>query len=247
MFTEADWDAFAQVYASAQDHSQLPLARDIVGALDQVSPLAGRTVADVAAGSGRYTGGLAQAAGKVTAIDWSQAMLREAQRRVTAPNVTYRQANWRKLPAQPIAQVVFLSQFPGLAPEDLPHLTALASETVALNCQTLQDDTLLSQAALALGVPLPPVFQADASRIEIARQWLDETGIQAVQKEFDYSIEETVTTTELIRDLGVPVNGSDARALAKTLSGYPDQEQPVQTIIRYHYTLLVWPAHAQPR
>ncbi|MFD1429254.1 class I SAM-dependent methyltransferase [Lacticaseibacillus mingshuiensis] len=247
MFTQADWDAFAKVYASVQDHSQLPLARNIVGALDQVSPLAGRTVADVAAGSGRYTGVLAQTAGQVTAIDWSEAMLREAQRRVTAPNVAYRQANWRKLPARPIAQVVFLSQFPGLVPADLPRLTALASETVALNCQVLQNDTLLTQAALALGVSLPPVLQADASRIEIAQEWLAIRRIQAAQKEFDYSIEETVTTTDLIRDLGVPVSGTEARALAKTLSGYPDQEQPFQTTIRYHYTLLIWPSQTQPR
>lgn len=72
--------------------------RDLAGRLlrDGALPFAGRDVVEIGCGTGRNTEWLAASASTVVALDFSAGMLREAQRRVTAPTVRWVQHDVRE-------------------------------------------------------------------------------------------------------------------------------------------------------
>ncbi|WP_054719140.1 class I SAM-dependent methyltransferase [Lacticaseibacillus manihotivorans] len=81
---ESQWDEFAETYAAIQQESTLPIEQDLVNALAKRYPLANLTVADIAAGSGRYALPLSQHGASVTLYDWSAKMLAQAYSGLTS-------------------------------------------------------------------------------------------------------------------------------------------------------------------
>jgi ubiquinone/menaquinone biosynthesis C-methylase UbiE len=90
---ESQWDEFAETYAAIQQESTLPIEQDLVNALAKRYPLANLTVADIAAGSGRYALPLSQHGASVTLYDWSEKML------VASPTVARATSPAGQLPA----------------------------------------------------------------------------------------------------------------------------------------------------
>lgn len=234
------WNDFAAEYAAVQQESRLPIETAVTAQLQEWLPLATMSVADVAAGSGRYALPLAQAARHVELIDWAPAMLDAASawlagHRVT--NTTTTTADWRTLPAQPRADLIFVSQLPTLTPAQLPALARLAHRAVALNLQTQQRSDLLTRAAAVLQVPTPTPYQADPARAAALLAALPGT---ARVRKFTYQLTDATTVSELLPAFERPFSGRDARALAQAISGQPDPNAVLPLTTQYTFTLIQW-------
>lgn len=237
-----DWDEFAATYAAIQQESTLPIETDVMATLATRYPLSTLTVGELAAGSGRYTLPLAKHAHSVIAYDWSKQMLVEAKRWLTqhhVTNVSYQQANWEQLPATPIADLIFVSQLPTLAASSLPQLTALATQAVAINMQSGQDNLALQQLARHFGWTLPPVYQADPHRVVAYRHQLATQRIPYHQQTFTYQRQTLTTATELMQAFARPFTLSQATEAA-TVLGTDNANTPLTTTITYTFHLLDW-------
>lgn len=239
---EQDWDDFAASYAQIQRESSLPIENDIVATLAARYPLAQLTIAELAAGSGRYTLPLAQHAQRVAAFDWSKNMLIEARRWLDAHaafNVTYHQDDWHTLPAAPLADLVFVSQLPTLTANELPRLESLAAQAVAINTQTAQADAALARVAAALHWPLPPVYQADPARADAYRAALTHAQRPYHEQHFTYRRQQLTTTNELLQAFERPFSAATANAAATTFA-VANAHTPITTTITYTFCLLDW-------
>lgn len=238
---QEQWNEFAATYAAVQRESRLPIEQDIVSALRTRYPLADWRVADVAAGSGRYTLPLARNAKHVTAIDWAQAMLAEAKawlQQHGQTNLTYQQADWQQLTA-PIAELVFVSQLPTLTAAQLPQLAALATQAVAINSQTCWQSKAQVQVAQALTWSLPVAYQADPKRMLSFQQALAASGIAYHQQTFTYHLIEETTPQEVLASFTKPYTATQANLAAQVLGAASPQAR-LQTTTTYAYTLLDW-------
>ncbi|WP_179396217.1 class I SAM-dependent methyltransferase [Lacticaseibacillus absianus] len=238
------WNDFAAAYAEIQQESRLPVERDVVAQLVTWLPLATLSVADVAAGSGRYALPLTAHARRVELIDWAPAMLAEAKAWLTAHRVTdatYTTADWRALPASPRADLIFISQLPSLTPADLPAVSRLARRAVALNVQTVQTDSLLTHLAQVLQVPTPIAYQADPVR---GAALLDALPPTALRQTLTYQLTDAATVTDLLPAFDRPFALHEAQALAQAVSGRPDPNALLPVTMTYTFTLACWPASA---
>jgi malonyl-CoA O-methyltransferase len=84
--TRAGYDRWAEVY-DGEDNPLVLLEERYVGSL--MGDLAGLRVADIGCGTGRHTLRLAAAGAKVTAVDFSEAMLQKARSKAGAEAVTF--------------------------------------------------------------------------------------------------------------------------------------------------------------
>ncbi|WP_390410162.1 class I SAM-dependent methyltransferase [Lacticaseibacillus jixiensis] len=239
---QAEWNEFAATYAAIQRESQLPIEQDVVAALATRYPLADWRVADVAAGSGRYTLPLAQRAKQVVAIDWAQAMLDEARTWLNQheqSNVTYQQGDWHDR-VSPIAELVFVSQLPTLTADELPQLAGLATRAVAINSQIKWRSTAQSKVAKALSWALPTAYQADPQRVQNFQHALTISKHAYHQQTFTYTLLEETTPQEVLASFERPYTLTQANTTAQVL-GAADAQAVIQTTTTYAYTLLDWP------
>ncbi|WP_125706405.1 class I SAM-dependent methyltransferase [Lacticaseibacillus daqingensis] len=232
------WDDFAPTYAAVQRESRLPIEQDVTAALAARWPLTGWTVADVAGGTGRYARPLAAHAQQVTLIDWSAGMLKEAQHALSdLPNVHYRQADWRTLPAAPLADLVFVSQLPTLTAAQLPRLTGLARHAVALNVQSAACNSLLVAMAAALGLPVPVTPQADPQHVATLQAALP---VAAETRTFSYQLTDQYAVSDLLAAFARPFSLREARALAQAVSNQPDANLLLPVTLTYTFQLWTW-------
>lgn len=233
---QEEWNEFAKTYASVQQESRLPIQTDVVAALQARYPLADWTVADLAAGSGRYAKPLAAVSKHVMVSDWAKQMLAEARVWLgEAANVTYRQADWRDLPPMPIADLVFVSQLPTLTAAQLPDLAKLATHAVAINTQTKQISAATQSAADLFDWPMPQVYQADSTR---AAAYQVAQPLATVQT-FSYQLAQITTAVEVLQGFECPFGVQKANTLAQAL-GTTNAQQPFVDQVTYTYQLLTW-------
>lgn len=240
---EQQWNAFAAEYAKIQQESRLPLATTVVAQLTQWYPLRQWTVADIAAGSGRYSLPLAQTARAVVVNDWAQQMLIEAKQHLAPANLTnltYLQADWRKLPAQPLADLIFVSQLPALQADQLSKLDQLAKRAVAIHYQLTQTNSLLTALATALNEPEPTVAQADPARHGSYGQAARKLNPTARYQQFTYQLTEQTTVAELLPRFNRPIGAVTAQHLAEDIAHVTNVTSPVETHLTYQYELLTW-------
>ncbi|MFD1484935.1 class I SAM-dependent methyltransferase [Lacticaseibacillus baoqingensis] len=243
MDTPKQWDDFAATYAAVQRESTLPIETDVAAALDQQFPLAQLTVADIAAGSGRYSLPLAQHAKHVLLVDWSKQMLAAAKAWLDPhqlDNVAYQQQDWLQLPAKPLADLVFVSQLPTLKASELLLLERLATHAVAINSQSQQHDHLQAIAAAKMGWPLPLSYQADPKRTVAYQRLLTAHHRHWQRQVFTYHRQQLTTTTELLQSFARPFGLKQATQLAQAL-GAETAQAPIPTTITYRFELLTWP------
>src|SRR5438552_3885644 len=84
--TRAGYDRWAEVY-DAEDNPLVLLEEQHVGGL--IGNVEGLAVADIGCGTGRHTLRLAAAGARVTAVDFSEAMLQRARAKPGADSVTF--------------------------------------------------------------------------------------------------------------------------------------------------------------
>ena len=84
--TRAGYDRWAEVY-DAEDNPLVLLEEQHIGAL--VGAVAGLAVADIGCGTGRHALQWAAAGARVTAVDFSEAMLQRARAKRGAEAVTF--------------------------------------------------------------------------------------------------------------------------------------------------------------
>lgn len=123
--------------------------RDLAGRilLGQSLPFAGRDVVEIGCGTGRNTQWLAAEARTVTALDFSEGMLREARRRVTAPTVRFVQHDVRD--AWPLAE----------ASADLVVATLVLEHVEALEPIFLEGARVLRPGGTLFSAELHPMRQ----------------------------------------------------------------------------------------
>lgn len=243
MDDQQQWEAFAPEYAKIQRESRLPLATTVIAQLKHWYPLAQWTVADIAAGSGRYSLPLAQSAQAVVVNDWAQQMLIEAKQYLAPAqltNLTFRQVDWRKLPAQSLADLVFVSQLPTLQAGQLTKLTQLAEKAVAIHYQLTQTNSLLVALATALNEPEPAVAQADPARHELYVQAARQIDPTAHYQQFTYQLTEQATVADLLPLFNRPIGAVTAQHLAEDVAHAATVTSPVETRSTYQYELLTW-------
>ncbi|KRM71592.1 class I SAM-dependent methyltransferase [Lacticaseibacillus brantae] len=241
MDTPESWDDFAQTYTEIQAESQLPIQSDVVKTLINHHLLPAQSVLDLASGSGRYGLKLAEHATEVTLLDWSTNMLtlaKKAAKKRQLNNITYTTADWHTY--RQSADLVFISQLPTLKVTDLPRISQLSRQAVAINHQTRQDDHLLAEGAAWLGIPVPPVYQADANLMADYRAWLQATNQPFKRQVFTYHRTEAVTIADLVPEFDVPLGVNQVAAMAQALTGDKDPHQPVDDVIDYQFELLTW-------
>lgn len=236
------WDQFAATYAAVQRESRLPLAHDVIGTLNQWQPLANWTALDLAAGSGRYTKALASQCQHVIALDWSHNMLEETHKSLyaTQTNVQLRQADWRKLPPNTLADLVFVSQLPTLQAQQLAQLTQLAGKMVCLNNQTRQETDLTQRIAALLNTTVQVPLQADPNRSASFQTWLKQEHIPYYYRRLTYSLTNQISINELLPDLARPVRLSEAQDAAASLTGNADPNQLLNATTTYAFDVIAW-------
>ena len=237
---EAQWNEFAETYAMIQQESTLPIEQDLVRALATRYPLANFTVADLAAGSGRYALPLSQHGAKVTLYDWSIAMLHYAKDWLMKHHqqAQYRQADWTTLNA-PLADLVFVSQLPTLNADQLLQLEALATKAVAINTQSRQTDSLQQQLADQLGWTIPPVYQADPDHAKTYLAKLHDLHRQPHHQSFTYQRQETTTINAAMQSFDQPFSLKLAAQMAESFHvSHP--QAPLTTTITYRFELIDW-------
>jgi 16S rRNA G966 N2-methylase RsmD len=204
--------------------------------------LATLAIADIAAGSGRYSLPLAQQAQHVLLIDWSAKMLAAAQTWLDSQqlsNVTYQQADWHQLPATPIADLLFVSQLPTLTAADLPALERLGTQAVAINTQIAFENQRQQQAAAFFDWPIPQTYQAKPTRAKAYRDFLNTKQRAWQHTEFTYHQEQLTTPTEVLQDFDRPFSLQQATDLAHFL-GVDNAQAPLPTTLTYCFQVLTW-------
>jgi hypothetical protein len=237
---ESQWDEFAETYAAIQHESTLPIEQDVTNALAKRYSLANLTVADVAAGSGRYALPLSQHGAQVTLYDWSAQMLAQAKQWLDQhrQQASYQHANWTQLD-QPLADMVFVSQLPTLKANQLIQLEALATQVVVINTQSLQTDSLQQQLAESLDWPIPPVYQADPKHLQTYLKQLTQLKRQVHHQRFTYQRQTTTTINDELQSFEHPFSLKLATQMATQLQvAHP--QAPITTTMTYQFDLIDW-------
>ncbi|WP_125710485.1 class I SAM-dependent methyltransferase [Lacticaseibacillus porcinae] len=237
---ESQWDEFAETYAAIQRESTLPIEQDVINALAKRYSLANLTVADVAAGSGRYALPLSQHGAQVTLYDWSAAMLIQAQQWLLEHHqqAHYQQANWKTLQG-PLADVVFVSQLPTLKPTQLLQLEGLARKAVVINTQSQQSDSVQQQLAEQLDWPIPPVYQADPRHAKSYFTQLAQLHRKVYHQSFTYQRQVTTTINDELQSFERPFSLKLATQMA-TQFHVAHPQAPLTTTITYQFELIDW-------
>lgn len=237
---ENQWDEFAETYAEIQQESTLPIEQDLINTLATRYPLAKLTVADIAAGSGRYALPFSQHGATITLYDWSQAMLDQAQNWLGQhqQRARYQQANWTTLTG-PLADLVFVSQLPTLTANQLPRLEALAKQSVAINTQSQQTSRLQQQLAAQLGWPIPTVYQADAKRAATYLVALKQQHRQVYHQSFTYQRQVTTTINDELQSFERPYSLKLATQMAEHFH-VTHPQAPLTTTMTYQFELIDW-------
>lgn len=237
---ESQWDEFAETYAAIQQESTLPIEQDLVYALAKRYPLANLTVADIAAGSGRYALPLSQHGASVTLYDWSEKMLAQAQQWLEQHHqqANYQQADWSTL-NEPLADLVFVSQLPTLQAKQLPLLDALAKHAVIINTQSLQTDSLQQQLAQQLSWPIPAVYQADPKRSQSYLAVLKQRHCKVHHQSFTYQRQTTTTINDELQSFERPFSLKLATQMAQ-LFQVAHPQASITTTMTYQFELIDW-------
>ena len=237
---ESQWDAFAETYAAIQQESTLLIEQDLVNALAKRYPLANLTVADIAAGSGRYALPLSQHGASVTLYDWSKKMLAQAQQWLDQhrQHAIYHQADWSALNG-PLADLVFVSQLPTLQAKQLSLLEALAKHTVVINTQSLQADSIQQQLSQQLDWTVPPVYQADPQRAQSYLAALNQLHRQVHHQSFTYQRDVTTTINDELQSFERPFSLKLATQMAEHFQvAHP--QAAITTTMTYQFELIDW-------
>lgn len=237
---QSEWNEFAETYAAVQQESTLPIEQDVVQALAKRYSLANLSVADIAAGSGRYALPLSQAGAKVSLYDWSDEMLRQAAQWLAQHHqvAAYHQADWLTL-SKPLADLVFVSQLPTLTAQQLPRLEALAKQAVVINTQSQQTNSVQIQLGRLLGWPLPPAYQADPNRAQAYCDYLNTHKRQAHHQAFRYQRSVETTINDELQNFGQPFSLKLATQMAQQLQ-VPHPQAIITTTMTYQYELIDW-------
>lgn len=243
MLTADDWNDFAATYAQIQRESRLPIEQDVTATLRDWYPHRQWTIADVAAGSGRYALPLSETYHTVAMSDWAANMLALAREWLVAhhrTNFTTTVSDWHDLPTG-VADLVFVSQLPTLTVADLPKLTALTRQVVAINLQTQQVNALITAVANALTLPIPPVAQCHPHLAAAITRWADQPGRDFHLRTFNYDRREPLALADVLPEFGVPITVSQMQALARDLT--PGQDPHVMLPVTTHYTFTLQSWH----
>lgn len=245
MTSQQEWNDFAQTYAAVQQESRLPVETDVVQYLARCLPLKTLTVVDVAAGTGRYALPLTRAAQSVELIDWADNMLKLADQWLTAHDRTnYRltAADWHILPAEPRADLAFVSQLPTLVPAGLSKLRAFGRRALVLNLQTQAANSLAAKMAAALNVPAPTSPQYDPARASNVSEYLTTNHMHYHTHQFHYALPDQASVSDLLPNFNRPFSVREANQLAEQVTGTANANQ-MQAITRdYTYQVLIIPA-----
>lgn len=229
-----DWDEFADTYAAIQQESSLPIEQDVARALSERFALETLTIADIAAGSGRYARPLARLARHVALYDWAPRMLTLAARWVKHDHTSYLVTDWRNLPLIPLADLVFVSQLPTLTQVDVSHLRRLARVALIVNVQSAQTDSLTAACAKILNLPAPVSAQVDPARLAMLEAVLP----NAERLTLSYQRHEPVTVSEALTAFAQPFGAQKAQAVASAL-GAKNAHALMPSTQTYTFTLFI--------
>ncbi|KRL52300.1 class I SAM-dependent methyltransferase [Lacticaseibacillus manihotivorans] len=237
---ESQWDEFAETYAAIQQESTLPIEQDLVNALAKRYPLANLTVADIAAGSGRYALPLSQHGASVTLYDWSAKMLAQALQWLNKHHqqANYQQTDWSTLNG-PLADLVFVSQLPTLQAKQLPLLEALAKHAVIINTQSRQTDSLQQQLSQQLNWTIPTVYQADPQRAKSYLAALNQLHRQVHHQSFTYQRDIPTTINDELQSFERPFSLKLATQMAEHFQVAHPQASITATMT-YQFELINW-------
>jgi hypothetical protein len=199
METEEFWDDFAETYYEIQQESRLPIAEDTAAFLEKAGILPAQTFADVAGGAGRYLKSIASKTAQYDLIDFSDQMLRFAQKE--AEKQSLKQVRFCK---QTMAEffdqtpnstyeVVFSAMNPALTQESqLIQLTEKSRKRVIILRMIENHDDVFSLADQRLdAAPKDP--NDDSSLMDSFERFLEEQGFEPQKKEFTYQYQEEIS------------------------------------------------------
>ncbi|WP_054666235.1 class I SAM-dependent methyltransferase [Lacticaseibacillus camelliae] len=244
MTSQQEWNDFAATYAQVQRESRLPIETDVTSYLQTLFPLAELTVADIAAGTGRYALPLSGVSPAVELIDWAPNMLKLADHWLKAhhrANYTLTVADWHTLPKRPRADLIFVSQLPTLTPDNLPTLQAFGRRALILNLQTQATSSLLAQMAHRLKMAIPVQPQYDPQRTRTITDYLTTNQIPFSTHEFHYTLTDQASVGELLPNFARPFSVNQANQLAGQITGTANANQMTTVNLDYRFRLLVIP------
>ncbi|KRN28929.1 methylase for ubiquinone menaquinone biosynthesis [Lactobacillus selangorensis] len=240
---EAMWDDFAADYDAIQSESRVGIVADVTAYLAEQHLLQNQVVLDVAGGTGRYAIPFAQVAKQVILSDISAAMLKlAAQHGRALTNITYVHQPWSALQQRtaPQADLVFAAMFPALQPTELAALTRLSRHAVVIVRAVAHTDTVMDSLVKTLDVPQNYDPSADQTLMDQYRAELTRLGQPFTTKQFQYTLHEQVTRTEIraevLPDLSFQ-RQEQLPAVLDTLFGGQTERDDEQT---YTYELLKW-------
>ncbi|MBV7294482.1 class I SAM-dependent methyltransferase [Corynebacterium sp. TAE3-ERU12] len=200
------WDGRAAGFAVSQDCDDGVLTDSVLTRLSRHIDVAGKTVLDVGAGTGRYGLRMAATAREITCTDISTKMLAEAAERAARRAVNLRtvHADWLgvDLDAQGWANafdLVFASMVPVLRqPAAVDKLTAASRGLVAINHLALDQDDIADFVRLQLGIQDQTDAHNDASFISDVVRYLSGKGVPCVVEEPEVITEKPMNFDNLI-------------------------------------------------